>query len=170
MTIVSRGKKVKALTNSGGGDRPLGDVMREAHRSLVSHLEGELRRRGYGDVGAAHASVLATVDPAGIRLAGLVERGGRTKQATAELLSHLVGRGYLQVHPDPADGRAKVYTPTPAGTTLLLACAKIVTRYEAWLEEVLGQGGVSRLRHALSVIVEHADSAGVPDQGHARNR
>ncbi len=67
----------------------------------------------------------------GTRLATLVTRGGRTKQATAELAGQLVRHGYLELHADPTDGRAKLYVPTSAGTDLLTVCAGIVVRYEA---------------------------------------
>jgi DNA-binding MarR family transcriptional regulator len=137
--------------------RPLGDVMREAQRTLVGYLERKLRDAGYPDVGAAHASVLGTIDAEGTRLMTLVERGGRTKQATAELAAHLVARGYLELHPDPRDGRAKLYRPSPKGDELFEACVGIVTEYEAWLEGVLGDDGVDRLRAALQAIVDHGD-------------
>src|ERR1700754_1319032 len=116
---------VKGLTNTSQWARPLGDVMREAHRTLVAHLERAIRTEGYDDVGAAHASVLATVDRGGSRLATLVERGGRTKQATAELAGHLLTRGYLELHPDPTDGRAKLYFLTVSGHELLASCQRI---------------------------------------------
>jgi DNA-binding MarR family transcriptional regulator len=152
MTNLARDtEKVKGLTNS----RPLGDVMREAHRTLVAHLERALREAGYHDVGAAHASVLATVDVAGSRLATLVERGGRTKQATAELAGHLTARGYLRLRPDPTDGRAKLYVPTASGRRLLAACEVVVVAYEKWLDDVLGEDGVAQLRRALTAIVDH---------------
>jgi DNA-binding MarR family transcriptional regulator len=156
MTNLSRDPDiVKSLTNVPGWDRPLGDVMREAHRTLVTHLERALRKAGYDDVGAAHASVLATVDRHGARLATLVERGGRTKQATGELAGHLVARGYLELHPDPTDGRAKLYLPTASGYELLASCELIVEAYEKWLNGVLGESGVAQLRHALTEIVDH---------------
>lgn len=158
MTTVGRAaRKVKSLTNPVERDRPIGDVMREAHATLVGYLDRALRKAGYDDVGAAHASVLATVDPAGARLTTLVARGGRTKQATAELVAHLVGRGYLEMHPDLADGRAKLYLPTSAGGNLLAACEVIVTDYEKWLDDVLGEGGVEGLRHALVTILDHGE-------------
>ena len=101
--------------------------------------------------------MLATVDPAGTRLATLVSVGGRTKQATAELAGHLVARGYLDLRADPTDGRAKLYTPTPAGSRLLSDCADIVIGYEAWLDTVLGKRGTARLRQALQAIIVDDD-------------
>lgn len=160
MTILpSSDPKVKSLTTSPLREKPLGDLMREAQRTLVEHLDRALDGAGYDDVGAAHASVLVTVDPAGTRLATLVSRGGRTKQATAELAGHLVRRGYLELHADSSDGRAKLYVPTSAGATLLTVCAEIVVGYEAWLNDVLGEGGIERLREALRAIVERGRDA-----------
>jgi DNA-binding MarR family transcriptional regulator len=99
--------------------------------------------------------VLATVDHHGARLTTLVERGGRTKQATAELAGHLTARGYLELHPDPSDGRAKLYLPTARGYQLLASCEIVVDAYEKWLNGVLGESGVAQLRHALTEIVNH---------------
>jgi DNA-binding MarR family transcriptional regulator len=147
--------KVKNLTSFPVVEKPLGDLMREAQRTLVGYFEQALHDAGYADVGAAHASVLATIDPTGTRLATLVSRGGRTKQATAELAAHLVQRGYLELEADPSDGRAKLYTPTAAGSVLLASCAEIVVSYEAWLDGVLGPRGIEQLRDALLAIVDH---------------
>jgi DNA-binding MarR family transcriptional regulator len=139
------------------GDRTLGDLMRTAQQTLVRYLDDALREAGYDDLGAAHASVLNAVDAQGTRLATLVDRVGRTKQATAELAGRLVARGYLELEPDPTDGRAKLYRPTAAGSRALAAGAAIVGGYENWLDDLLGADGVARLRTALTTIVEEGD-------------
>ena len=51
-------------------------------------------------------------------------------------------------------GRAKRYVPTTQAYTLLAACEDIVTRYERWLEDVVGADGLVRLRAILTTIVE----------------
>ncbi len=157
MTNLSPGPEiVKSLTNPlVGRPRPVGDLMREAQRRLASYLDRALADAEWTDVGAAHASVLATVDAEGSRLSTLVERGGRTKQATAELTGHLVRQGYLQLTPDPSDGRAKLYRPTARGLALLASCESIVTDYEAWLDGILGENSVRQLRRSLIAIIEH---------------
>jgi DNA-binding MarR family transcriptional regulator len=157
--MPSAESNVKDLTIFPVKEKPLGDLMREAQHTLVRHLEHALREAGYDDVAAAHASVLATVDPAGTRLSSLVARGGRTKQATSELALHLVRHGYLQLGPDPSDGRAKLYTPTQQGVDLLTVCARIVISYEAWLDNLLGENGVQKLREALLAIVGNTTPA-----------
>jgi DNA-binding MarR family transcriptional regulator len=156
--VPTRADLVKPLTNPlAGRPEPIGDLMRRAHRRLVSYLDHALEEAGWSDVKAAHASVLAVVDFEGSRLATLVERGGRTKQATAELAGHLTTTGYLRLVADPADRRAKLYIPTKRGRELLLSCAAIVDDYEQWLDGVVGADAVTQLRRTLVRIVDGAD-------------
>lgn len=155
--IPIQGKEVKYLTNPlSGHARPIGDLLREAHQCLVTHLDRALRAAGWENVRAPHASVLATVDLEGTRLATMVERTGRTKQATAELAGHLVDCGYLDLHPDSGDRRAKLYIPTDDGLALLSSCAQVVADYEAWLDGVLGEGTVHELQQTLQTIIAHS--------------
>lgn len=146
---------VKDLTNPlAGRPRPIGDLMRQARQRLMAFLDEGLVDAGYADISAAHVSVLAAVDPGGSRLSTLVERGGRTKQATAQLAGHLLARGYVENRPDPADGRASLYLPTQRGWDLLVAAEMVVSEYEAWLEGMLGSNAVGQLRTALTTIAD----------------
>jgi DNA-binding MarR family transcriptional regulator len=148
---------VKDLTNPlAGRPRPIGDLMRQARQRLMAFLDSRLIEAGYADIGAAHVSVLATVEPGGSRLSALVERGGRTKQATAQLAGHLLDRGYLDNRPDPADGRASLYLLTQHGWDLIAAAETVVAEYEAWLEGMLGRNAVAQLRRALTTIADDA--------------
>lgn len=157
MTTVDPSRaKVKTLTNAAVRELPLGDVLRAAHRTLVVHLEQAISQVGYDDVGAPHVSVLATVDPEGTRQVELAARGGRTKQATAELCATLTQRGYVELRPDPTDRRAKLYLTTASGKRLLTACQDVVMDYETWLADVIGTDGVDRLRSTLTtIIIDH---------------
>lgn len=130
--------------------------MRRAQHRLVAILDAALREAGWQDVRSAHVSVLASVHPDGSRLTDIVARGGRTKQAAAELATHLAARGYLDLTPDPRDKRAKIYRPTGRGLRLLLDCEQVVDGYENWLAETLGVSSVKRLRGALETIVTGA--------------
>jgi DNA-binding MarR family transcriptional regulator len=147
-------KEVKRLTNPFfGRPTPLGDLMRQAHQRLVAYLDRALIDSGYTNVRSAHVSVLATIDADGTRLATLVERGGRTKQATAQLAGHLLEEGYVTLGPDASDGRAKLYLPTETGRALLATAEKVVVGYEAWLDRMLGQDAIDQLRRTLTTIV-----------------
>jgi DNA-binding MarR family transcriptional regulator len=128
--------------------------MRQAHQRLIGFLDAALLDAGYADIGAAHVSVLAAIDPDGSRLSTLVDRGGRTKQATAQLTAQLLECGYVVIEPDTSDGRAKLYILTRRGWALLAAAETVVTGYEAWLDRMLGPDAIARLRQTLSTIVD----------------
>lgn len=153
-TVRSSRKEVKTLANALSRERPLGDSLREAHRALVVHLEQAISRAGYNDVGAPHVSVLATVDSEGTRQVELAARGGRTKQATAELCATLTQRGYVELRPDPTDRRAKLYLTTAPGRKLLAACQDVVVSYESWLADVIGADGLDHFRSTLTAIID----------------
>jgi DNA-binding MarR family transcriptional regulator len=147
-------KEVKHLTNPlVGRPTPLGDLMRQAHQRLVAYLDRALTDSGYTNVRSAHVSVLAAIDSDGSRLATLVERGGRTKQATAQLAGRLLEEGYVTLGPDASDGRAKLYLPTESGWALLATAERVVVGYEAWLDRMLGQDAIDQLRRTLTTIV-----------------
>jgi DNA-binding MarR family transcriptional regulator len=152
-SLADESDVVKSMTNLAGWPKPLGDLMRMAHQRLVAHLDTALGQAGLADVTAPQVSVLATIDRQGSRLMTLVERGGRTKQATAELAGQLVSRGYLTLVPDLTDGRAKLYNHTDRGLTLLAACAHVVNEYETWLDNALGTEAVIQLRQSLTMIL-----------------
>jgi DNA-binding MarR family transcriptional regulator len=153
--LAEDSKIVKGLTNPlSGRPRPIGDLMRQAHQRLIGFLDAALRDAGYTDVSAGHVSVLATIDPDGSRLSTLVERGGRTKQATAQLAAGLQERGYLVSEPDASDGRAKLFVLTQRGWALLAAAETVVTGYEEWLDRMLGPDAIAQLRRVLATIVD----------------
>lgn len=145
---------VKSLTKSAVSSPPIGDLMRRAQQRLVAFLDGALREAGYSDIRSAHVSVMATIDSEGTRLATLAERGGRTKQATAQLATQLLDRGYVTLVPDTADGRAKLYLVTERGRKMLDAAEIVVAGYEQWLCRLLGPESIEQLRLTLNAIAD----------------
>lgn len=59
----------------------------------------------------------------GIRLTELAGKAMLSLAACSELVNELEALGYLERLPDPADGRAKLITPTTRGRRLLDAAA-----------------------------------------------
>ncbi|GAD85167.1 putative MarR family transcriptional regulator [Nocardia asteroides NBRC 15531] len=81
------------------------------------------------------------------------ERAGMTKQAMGELIRHLTDRGYVEVGPDPADGRARLVRLTDAGWAVVAAGVRVVERFDRHLDQVVGAGEVERLRTMLTRII-----------------
>jgi DNA-binding MarR family transcriptional regulator len=62
-----------------------------------------------------HYRLLAMLPPDGERLSRLAAHSGLTKQALAQALAPLEAGGYVEVLPDPSDGRARLVRRTDRG-------------------------------------------------------
>ncbi|WP_446221815.1 MarR family winged helix-turn-helix transcriptional regulator [Nocardia sp. IBHARD005] len=145
---------VKHLTNPLL-DRPppLGNLLSAAARTLSAELDAGLLAAGFDDIRAAHAPVFQVIDLEGTRLTVLAERAGMTKQAMGELIRHLADRGYVEVGPDPADGRARLVRLTERGWSAVEAGLRVVEQFDRHLDQVIGDSEVDRLREILTRII-----------------
>lgn len=82
---------------------------------LVDGVQQGLAERGFLDVRPVHGFAFARLSGAPATTAQLADHLGITKQATSELVAHLVGRGYLTRTPDPHDRRARLLVLTDRG-------------------------------------------------------
>lgn len=82
---------------------------------LVDGVQAGLARRGFDDVRPVHGFTFAAVTSGDTTTAGLAAALSITKQAAAQLVDHLVARGYLTRLPDPRDGRAQLLVLTARG-------------------------------------------------------
>jgi DNA-binding MarR family transcriptional regulator len=146
---------VKRLTNPlEGRPLPLGSLINRAGLRLATALDEALRDAGFDDLRGAHAPVFMAIDAEGSRTTELASRTQMSKQAMGELVRYLRDRGYVDVKPDPADGRARLVTLTARGWKALDTGVRVIDSFDAWLLETIGAGGVTRLRHTLTRIIE----------------
>jgi DNA-binding MarR family transcriptional regulator len=82
----------------------------------------------------------------------LAKRAQMTKQAMAELVSHLETHGYVVRVPDPADRRAKLVLPTERGNEVVAIAQALVPEIESWVSRILGDDRVQALRDDLEAI------------------
>ncbi|WP_328407534.1 MarR family winged helix-turn-helix transcriptional regulator [Nocardia sp. NBC_00403] len=157
---------VKGLTNPlAARPVPLGNLLSAAARTLAAELDAGLAAAGFTDLRAAHAPVFQVIDPEGTRLIDLAARAGMTKQAMGELVRHLETRGYVEVLPDPTDGRARLVRLTALGWSVLEAGLDVVARFDAHLDAIVGAAEVVRLREVLVKIIGGAGSTYVRGGG-----
>ena len=80
-----------------GSERPTNLVveLREAFHGLNALAMTRMTERGHSDIRPAHAAVFQFLDDTGTTVSTLAARAQITKQAMAELVSHLEGLGYL---------------------------------------------------------------------------
>jgi DNA-binding MarR family transcriptional regulator len=106
------------MSQATGKDHPrvalpgLLDVVKEA---MLTEFRADLLDAGYADIRPTHGCVFRFVRAEGIRLTELASLAGITKQSAGELVDDLVGLGYVERIPDPADRRAKLICLTERG-------------------------------------------------------
>lgn len=91
---------------------------------LVDGVQQGLAERGFDDVRPMHGFAFARLSGSPATTAQLAEHLGITKQATSELVQHLVDRGYLNRVADPHDRRARLLVLTDHGQ----ACTRAAER------------------------------------------
>lgn len=161
---------VKRLTKSASGGAPSVNPLRErplplgtlfaaaAHR-LAGRMDDGLAAAGFTDLRTAHAPVFMAIDPDGTRASTLAQRAHTTKQAMGEQIRYLSDRGYLQVVPDPADGRARLVQLTAAGWRAVRAAVDVIDEFDGWLESVAGRRQVTTTRATLARVLEQDEKS-----------
>jgi len=145
---------VKRLTNPlRQRPLPLGSLLSAAGQRLSAELDAALREAGFTDLRAAHAPVFMAIDADGTRVTDLAQRSAMSKQAMGELIRYLDAHGYVEVAPDPGDGRAKRVALTGRGWAAVDLGERVISEYDRWLAAAVGADQVARLRETLYRIV-----------------
>ena len=147
---------------------PLLRLLVLASRTMTDGLQQALVADGFDDHRLAHHQVMPNIPDEGIRLTGLAERAGMTKQAMAELVADLERLGYLRREPDPADGRAKLIRFTQRGQRAVEAALRAFEDMEADLAARLGPTAARSLRRSLLHIA--GDGSAPPERPRSRLR
>jgi DNA-binding MarR family transcriptional regulator len=85
-----------------------------------------------------------------------------SKQGGAQVVNDMQRRGYVEGHPDPTDGRARLLHLAPRGRNALVAARAFHRRHEETLEGMIGKEHVAILRAALYMIAR-GDGTQEPD-------
>ncbi len=105
---------------------------------LVEGIQRGVAEQGFDDVRPVHGFAFAFLSVAPATTVQLAEHLGITKQATSELVQHLVDRGYLTRAPDPADRRARLLVLTERGHGCTRAARDAAERaVESWERRLL---------------------------------
>lgn len=131
--------------------RPLVDWWEDRHLELMAG-------RGFGDVRRAHNAVFVNLPEGGRRLTDLAADAHMSKQAMAELVDDLVGKGYLAKVPDPSDGRAKLIVWDERGEAAHEATLEAFAQLEADVADILGATRAREVRNGLAELLRATDS------------
>ena len=133
---------------------PTGRLLIRLFRSFEAHVVEGLNDEGFDDVTLAHLSVLRHLDLEGLRITALARDAGVTKQAMGQMVKELVKRGYIEVGPDPTDGRAKLVSYSEKGHRLIMAARRIVGEIEGQFHDILGEELYCQMRRALTELID----------------
>ena len=130
----------------------LAHLLAEAKERFISELHRRLHAAGYSEI-TGNGVVFRWLDPAGSRLADLVERSGMTKQAFGEHIASLEQHGYLVRLPDPADGRAKLVMLTERGLAAHALARTLFAEIEDEWAQAVGPEAFASLRDTLERLL-----------------
>lgn len=152
----------------------LGPLLLECARLLDDVAQAEVNREaGARVLTPALVRLLPHLSTDGIRPTVLARRVDVSKQAVGQALGDLESRGFVEMVPDPGDGRARLVRLTPAGLAAFDHGRGVLAFYEAALAARVGQTRIDTLRDTLArvlpVLVEWAAGA-APTRGAAATR
>ncbi|MCO1593699.1 MarR family winged helix-turn-helix transcriptional regulator [Micromonospora sp. RHAY321] len=130
----------------------LGALTGQLMRALQEELFETLGEQGHPDVRPRHGSVLAFLEPEGVRSTDLSARSGQHKQVIGTIVDELVSLGYVRREPDPADRRAKLIVPTEHGLDEIAKARAILATIEQRLEHTLGEQRFATFREAFQEV------------------
>ena len=119
-------------------------------RAFEQELIRQLSTRGITDVTPSHLNILRHLNNGGMQISQLAKDAVLSKQLVGRIVKELEQKGYLQLSPDPADGRVKFVRYTTKGTSLIATAVEIVTDTEQRYEKLLGSVEYKLFRKQLS--------------------
>ena len=119
---------------------------------MTDELMQRLTERGHPEVRFPHGNVFQYLDDDGTRIGVLAERAGVSKQAMAQLVTHLERHGYVERSVDPADRRAQLIRATDRGREVFALAREFMAEIDARLEQRLGPADKRRLRELLEAL------------------
>lgn len=132
-----------------------------AYQEFVIELREAVAARGFTDQGRSDGYVLRALDAAPLTVSELAERLAISKQGAGQIVDDMERRGYVERHPDPRDGRARLLHLSERGTAALAAARRFHARYERRLVREHGAEAVDALRTVLTAMAG-ADRAADP--------
>jgi DNA-binding MarR family transcriptional regulator len=138
-----------------GGDE-LGRLLLRTVRAVNDQIIDRLTALDHPGIRGAHTAVFTNLDADGTRAVTLAQRAGMTRQAMSNLIRELETAGYLEVRPDPADGRAALVFLAPPGEKFCLDAAEVIAELEAEWADRLRDPDLKHLRRSLHTLIDGA--------------
>ena len=134
------------------GKPDFGILLVLADQEFVRELRAALAALGFEDQGRSDGFVLRTLGQAPATISTLAERLDISKQGAAQIVDDMEQRGYVERHPDPTDGRARLIHLSARGKAALAAARKFHQSYERKLRKTHGDEAIDAVRAVLTTM------------------
>jgi DNA-binding MarR family transcriptional regulator len=135
-----------------------------ARRAENAEMVARIRARGYPDLLPSYPTLLANLDSEGANMTVLAAKSGITRQAASQQLAEIEARGYVELRPDPSDGRAVIVDRTERGRRLLQDALEVVNDMEDGYAKQVGRKRFVAMKQVLSELLDAIDPAGRLDK------
>jgi DNA-binding MarR family transcriptional regulator len=132
------------MTTNGKPD--FGILLLLAEQEFVRELRAATAEQGFDDQGRSDGFVLRTLGAAPATISTLATRLDITKQGAAQIIDDMEARGYVERHPDPTDGRARLIHLSERGQAALKAARRFHQAYERKLRKTHGDEAIDAVR------------------------
>lgn len=121
-----------------------------ADQEFVRELRASLAAQGFDEQGRSDGFVLRSLGAAPMTISALAERLEISKQGAGQIVDDMESRGYVERHPDPTDGRARLIHLSKRGQAALAAARKFHQTYERRLRKDHGDAAIDAVRAVLT--------------------
>jgi DNA-binding MarR family transcriptional regulator len=135
-----------------------------ARRAENTEMVARIRARGYPDLKPSYPALLANLDSQGANMTVLAAKSGISRQAASQQLAEIEAHGYVELRPDPADGRAVIVDRTERGRRLLRDALEVVSDLEASYSQQVGRERFDTMKQVLAELLDGIDPAGRLDK------
>ncbi|GAA1847560.1 hypothetical protein GCM10009836_29000 [Pseudonocardia ailaonensis] len=135
------------------------DIVTAVHLAGLALNEEVVRRlaaAGFGDARVSHGFLIQHLVDGPRPVGEIAERMEVTQQAVSKAAAELVGLGYLERTPHPADARVRLLGLSPRGEDLVSRSRSIRAEITAELTAHLGEDATERLRAAALAALDWA--------------
>lgn len=130
-------------------DMHLGRVLLKLERQFTQQVLSKLAEQGITEITLRHFVVIPFVTDVGIRSVEIAKKAGVSKQAVGKLVEELEGYGYLEVRPDPNDGRASLIFLSDKGEHFLQTAIESTNILEKQWQQLIGAKRFNNMKQAL---------------------
>jgi DNA-binding MarR family transcriptional regulator len=138
------------MTTNGKPD--FGILLLLAEQEFVRELRAATAAQGFDDQGRSDGFVLRTLGAAPATISTLATRLDITKQGAAQIIDDMEARGYVERHPDPTDGRARLIHLSERGQAALKAARRFHQSYERRLRKLHGDEAIDAVRTVFATM------------------